>query len=139
MLQIARLEPAPAEVSPGSAAGWELGHRLVFIGLVLMAAGLLLAGFVYRGLPDAPRSLAPAEIRRQVESLTPLESAHLWADLLRGLDLRPQVAQRDYREALDWAWRWFFVAAAVGLAGIVTLVAALLASRPCATASQKEC
>ena len=127
MLQIVRLEPAPPETALGPTAGWGLHHRLAFLGLVLMAIGLAMAGGVYGSMPDPPRPQTPAEIRRQAESFTLLESVGEWGDLLRGLDSRPLPAEKAYREAVESARRWLVVAAAIGLAGMATTGAALIA------------
>jgi len=127
MLQITRLQPAGAEPSPGPAAGWGLHHRLAFLGAVLVVIALAAAGGVYWTMPEPPRPKTPADIRRQAESFTLLESVQEWGDLMRGLDSRPQPAEKAYREALESARRWLYVAAAIGLAGLATMASALIA------------
>lgn len=136
MLELARLEAVTeADVAPASA--WGLRHRLTFLGGVLLVAGAALAAAVYGTLPPAPDLPKTADaIRHRAESLSLMESVREWVDLRQGLDRRPPMEEREHREHLAAAQRWFYVAAAIGVAGLGAMATAL-AMRPAGPSPRK--
>jgi len=133
MLEIARLEPAAtvAEVVPRHA--WALRERLLFLGAVTFLMGLAMAGAIGWTWPPVPSPATPDRIRSQIDSLTVVQTLHVWADLLRGLEGRPRREERFYQEEAAWARRWLYVAGAIVLAGLATMGSALLANGHSAT------
>jgi hypothetical protein len=136
MLQITRLERAAVESRPAP-ADWRLHHRLAFVGAVLLVIGLATAGGISWTTPVPPRPMTSAELRHQAESLTLQASVEEWVALMRGLDRRPLFAEKAYREAVESARRWLYVAAAITLAGLATIGAGFIA-RKCGTQNRNR-
>jgi hypothetical protein len=129
MLEIARFEPVASSDPPRLAARWTAREQLLFLGAVLLAAGLVLAGAIAWNWPPVPRPATPEQIRTKIQSQTLLETVREWGDLLRGLEARPRREDRDYQEAAVWSRRWLWIAAAMGAVGIATMAGGLLATR----------
>lgn len=121
MLEIGRLEPVSSPPGARPAAAWAVRERLVFLGAVLLAGGLLMAGAVGWNWPVAPPPATPERIRAEIDALTVLQSLRVWGDVLRGLDARPRRDERSYREAVLWSQRWLMVAAAIGVVGLAVM------------------
>jgi hypothetical protein len=126
MLEIARLQPHPTAARDPVVTPWSLRQRLLFVGTILLVAALVMAGVIGWHWPPAPTPHTPERIRAWIGSLTVLQTVQVWSDLHRGLEARPRREQQAYQEATRWAWRWLYVAGAIGLAGVATAAAALL-------------
>lgn len=126
MLEMTRLEPAVSSGQSSSTAPWAVRERLLFLGAVTLVVGLVMAGAIGWTWPPAPPPATPERIRAQIDSLTVVQTLHVWADLLRGLEGRPRREERFYQEQATWARRWLYVAGAIALAGLATMGSALL-------------
>ena len=135
MLQMAALERA--EPDPGmrrSPRPWGVRQSLSLLGAVIFLGALGAAVFLLSIRPSAPVStkaeMDPEAIRRQTQTLTPLQSRWIWQSLqARGPDGRtPQEEARydeilgRYREAcLRW-WLSMGVALTFGVVGLGLVV-----------------
>lgn len=116
MREMAALEPAPrAAQRPPSAAAWQWRHGMQLLGVVLVAAAIVLGivFFVKRPIPDID-NVDPDRIRQSAQKFTPIVTWHYWTLMKQGLDRR--IDQR-YADRLTLYRVQIAFAGIVGLTG----------------------
>jgi hypothetical protein len=128
LLRLKKLEALiETEVSPPSV--WDLGHGLMFFGIViLICCGGLAFGLLFLiGPPPSPLRGSPEDIYAMVENMPPREVWRTWIVFRKmGLNPRKQWAELHYYEKaavyqVHWAFLGviFFLATAFFAAGAV--------------------
>ncbi len=119
MLEMARLEPAPAEASPPAEHVWGWQHGLVLSGVALVVMAVALACLVRWFRPVAPiDAIDPEALRQSAGKLTPLQTWHYWGLMKQGLDRR---TDQIYEAALTQYHIWESVAGVGALAGVALI------------------
>jgi hypothetical protein len=117
MIEITRLEPAPAETA--AAADWGVSQQLRLLGVVILliaAAGTI---WLIRIRPVSPEELhTPAAAQRWVERLSAADTMVDWYNLkAAGLERGITKDEEAYQGKLSQYRLWWCVVAALGLAG----------------------
>jgi hypothetical protein len=89
MLEITRLEPAPIETGRPSESKWGWQHRLMLLGVTLLAMAIVGGVLLHRHRPIAPiDAIDPQAVQQIANRLSPLQTWHYWRLMKQGLDRR---------------------------------------------------
>jgi hypothetical protein len=120
MLEITRLEPAPIETGGPSESMWGWQHRLILLGVTLLAMAFVGGFLLHRFRPIAPiDAIDPHAVQQSANRLSPLQTWHYWQLMKQGLDRH--VDQR-YAERMSLYNTGQGAVAVVALAGIALIV-----------------
>jgi len=98
---------------------WTAQQGMIFLGLVIMLAGLAFSAYLYWNVPVMDESLA----RLEIERLTPAESFRSWRELRREPGNSRSYWVDIFANRINTLWRWIFVGLAVAVAGVVVVAA----------------
>ncbi len=123
--EVMALEPAPAESAPPpSAAVWGWRQMIRLIGVILLAASLVIGGVLFLNRPvSQSQRRSPEQLKRYAHKLTPLETWGHWEWAKKGVDRRVDL---QYARKMTSFRIWLGATAALGLIGaglIITSVA----------------
>jgi hypothetical protein len=118
---------AGTTVQPGSAAvaggAWGLRQRLRFLAMVvLIAAG---AGWGFLLITWPTDHVGPS-----IAVANPVEAMEFWQHLRGGIDVRQNVASREFLATIEVYRRWRMVCAGGAAVGLLLVVGSFLAPRP---------
>jgi hypothetical protein len=86
----------PAKTKAAQSA-WNAGHRLIFIGLVVIIASIVIGILLFRA--QSPGPLTPEQTRNLIKNLPPSVTWYIWLDYEKnGLNRRKSVAEVYYEE-----------------------------------------
>ncbi len=126
LLSLKTLERAEVQAEPKkSKTAWNTGHRIIFLGAVVIVASILIGIWLCLFRPPDPyANLTPEQMRQAAQALTPLGSWRLWLLLERGgLEMHKRGLEIVFAE-LQTQHRIYWVLLAI-LFGIgIALVAA---------------
>jgi hypothetical protein len=123
MLEMTRLELAPTDASTPSQRVWGWSHRMLLLGVTLLAAAIAGGFFLYCNRPIAPiDAIDPEALRRDADKLTPLQTWHYWCLMKQGLDRR---TDQLYAARLTGYHIWQSVAGLTALGGLALIGAGM--------------
>lgn len=95
---------------------WGARQRVLFVGILISAAGLAVATWFYATRPRKPNTAA----------LPPLLTLMLWESLKTGVGTPPTPAEQERITALQWHYRWSVFGLAVAVIGAGVLAGSLV-------------
>ncbi len=119
MLEITRLEPAPAETSLPPKRAWSWPHALLLAGIAMVVVAITLA-CVFRYLRPVARidAIDPEALRLSAHKLPPLRTWQYWQLMKQGLDRRVDQMYMDRMTAYHF---WQGAAAVTALIGVALI------------------
>ncbi len=121
-LKPAEPEPQSTQQPPGR---WGARQRLVVVGALIVVPALALIAYL---LMTRPR-LEAVPTHVPLDRLTLGQTWQIWQDLRSGIQRRPTVAERYYRDQLKLNRQWLGVAAVLCLVGLVVMASSLFVPR----------
>jgi hypothetical protein len=123
LLRLKTLERAEIPAGPiKTKTPWTAGHRLIFIGaLVIFLCACIAAWLLFIRPTDPYANFTPEQMKLIAEKFTPVQNWHLWQNLQRsGLEHRKRVAEITFGEQLAqykvyWALLGLLAGTATGL------------------------
>jgi hypothetical protein len=129
LLDMTRLEqaaPEPVAPSPPPEA-WGLRHRLLLLGVFLVAAAVVGVVWLYLERPVSRfDTIDPENIRQTAQKLAPSQAWNIWEGMKQGLDRR---TDQGYEAAVLRFRLWQGVVAVLALLGIALVVAGMLGAK----------
>jgi len=107
---------------------WTLGHALIFVGGLLIIAGVIVGGLLlWHGPSDPYANFTPEGMQNLAKNLTPIGSLQLWKRLERsGLEHHKRWDEIDFEDKqaghqfLWWVW------ALIPITGIALVAAGII-------------
>lgn len=134
MRGLAQLDRAEGSDQGERVSAWGIPQGLAFLGVVIVAAGLLFSGYHYMTRPR----FDPARSVEELQNASPADTWRFWEVYREGIPGGLPTATAMRRQQLQAKWRWIWAGGGIAAVGLFVVVSSFLITPPPRSAGQAD-